>query len=204
MPSSPPTTRVTFPARAGAAAGLAIGTMIVLLVIQLTSIESQRHIVRDQDRKVATLMRETLPLLRQTRPLVESASAAVPGLRRALREADPVGTLGSVRKLSTSLSEQDRLLRLIDAATGALTEIADRELLERADSALRQAPLALDLLRRTVTLQRDLLRVQRGTFTLQTQSLAVSRESLAIQRESLRHIESLDRKTGGTVGAPRR
>ena len=60
-------------------------------------------------------------------------------------------------------------------------------------------PVALERLRRTVALQRDLLRMQRGTFQLQSQSLAVQRESLAVQRQSLRHIESLDRKTGGTV-----
>jgi hypothetical protein len=194
--------RVTFPARAWIAIGAAFAAMLVLLSIQLTSIESQRRLVRDQDRKISALTRETLPLLRATRPLVTAAGDAVPSVRRALRTADPVGTLGAVRDLTTSLTQQDRLIKLIDASLGALSEIADRDLLARADVALRNAPVALDALRRTVTLQRDLLRVQRGTFELQAQALAVQRQSLDIQRESLVHIRSLDRKTGGTVGTP--
>ena len=194
-----PTTHVTFPARAWMAMAAVFAAMLALLTVQLTSIESQRHIVRDQDRKVARLMKEALPLLRATRPLVTSASAALPALRRGLEQADPVGTLRSVDDLTTGLSQQDRLLRLIDASLGALTQIEDRDLLARADEGLRAVPVALERLRRTVALQRDLLRMQRGTFQLQSQSLAVQRESLVVQRQSLRHIESLDRKTGGTV-----
>ena len=200
MPSPPATTRVTFPARAWAAAALAIGTMIVLLVIQLTSIESQRRIVRDQDRKVGALLRETLPLLRTAQPLADAAAGALPELRRGLRAADPVKAATAVTKLSTALTGQDRMLRLIDASLAALDELAGRHILQNADASLRAVPTALDRLRRTVVLQRDLLRMQRSTFQLQSQSLAVSRESLAIQRESLRHIRSLDRKTGGTAG----
>jgi hypothetical protein len=177
------------------------GAMLILLTIQLTSIESQRRLVRDQDRKITALTRETLPLLRQVRPLAQDAIASLPSLGRAIRAADPVGTLKSVKGVSDSLAEQDRLMRLVDAALGSLRLVTDRHLLERADRALGDAPLALDALRRTVALQRDVLRIQRGTFELQSQSLAVQRDSLAVQRESLRHIESLDRKTGGTVGS---
>jgi hypothetical protein len=196
-----PANRVTFPTVAWVAMAAVFGAMLVLLTIQLTSIESQRRLVRDQDRKISALTRETLPLLRATRPLVSAAGDAIPSVRRALRAADPVGTLGAVRDLTTSLTRQDRLIRLIDASLGALSQISDRGLLERADVALRDVPVALDALRRTVTLQRDLLRVQRGTFELQVQSLDVQRQSLAVQRESLVHVRSLDRKTGGTVGS---
>lgn len=195
MGSSAPN-RVTFPARAWVAIGAAFAAMLVLLTIQLTSIESQRRLVRDQDRKITALTRETLPLVRQAR----DAASALPAIGRSIRAADPLGTLRSVKGVTDSLADQDRLLKLIDAALGSLRVVADRNLLERADVALRDAPIALDALRRTVVLQRDVLRIQRGTFQLQTQSLAVQRESLAVQRESLRHIESLDRKTGGTAG----
>jgi hypothetical protein len=200
--ASPTTARVTFPTSAWVAIAVVFGAMLVLLTIQLTSIESQRRLVRDQDRKISALTREALPLLRATRPLVTTAAAAVPSVTRALDAARPVETLGAVRDLTTSLSEQDRLLRLIDAGLGALTQVGDRNLLGRADEALRQVPVALDRLRRTVVLQRDLLRVQRSTFALQGQSLAVLRDSLAVQRESLVHIRSLDRKTGGTASVP--
>jgi hypothetical protein len=199
---TPAPSQVTFPARVWVAMALVFGAMVVLLAVQLTSIESQRRLVRDQDRKISALTRETLPVLKATRPLVTAARDAVPSLRRALRAADPLGTLGAVRDLTTSLAQQDRLVNLIDSALGALSQVSDRRLLERADVSLRDAPIALDALRRTVVLQRDLLRVQRGTFALQAQALAVQRQSLDVQRESLRHIESLDRKTGGTAGRP--
>jgi hypothetical protein len=180
--------------------------MIVLLIVQLTSIESQRQIARDQNRKVTTLLRQALPLIRETRPLVATVAASVEPLKEGLRAADPVGTLSSVKRLTDSLAGQDRLLALIDAGVATLTELSDRHILARADGALRATPVALDRLRRTVVLQRDLLRMQRQTFALTSQSVAVQRrsfqllsQSLAVQRESLRHIESLDRKTGGTV-----
>jgi hypothetical protein len=207
---APGSTRVTFPPAAWVAMALGVAAMVVLLVVQLTAIESQRRIVRDQDRKIATLTRAALPLLRETRPLVRDArpvlgavNAALPPLGRALRRTDPLQTLTSVNDLTTALSEQDRLLRLIDAGLVTLAEVADRDLLARADRALRLTPLALGRLRRTVVLQRDLLRVQRGTSQLQSQSLAVQREQLSVARASLRHVESLDRKTGGPA-PPRR
>jgi hypothetical protein len=57
----------------------------------------------------------------------------------------------------------------------------------------------------TPPLIRELLRLQLASLSTQRRSLRVQRTTLAIQREALRHIESIDRKTGGTVptqGAP--
>jgi hypothetical protein len=49
------------------------------------------------------------------------------------------------------------------------------------------------------------LETQRRSLRAQRRSLRVQLATLAIQREALKHIESIDRKTGGTVppaGAP--
>jgi hypothetical protein len=76
---------------------------------------------------------------------------------------------------------------------------------------LRAADLAsvLPQTRRAVEeappLIRRLLDVQLETLSVQKRSLRAQLTTLAIQRQALKHIESIDRKTGGTVpaqGAP--
>jgi hypothetical protein len=117
-----------------------------------------------------------------------------------------------VRKLGRAAGPVQRAIASTADATERLpTLVRATEALARAGfpvlDDLRAADLAsvLPQTRRAVEeappLLRRLLDVQVTTLRVQRRSLRAQLATLAIQREALRHIESIDRKTGGTVPA---
>jgi hypothetical protein len=125
-------------------------------------------------------------------PLLDSS------LRRLAGEAVPLidqldpallqTTLTAVDDLAAGLQQDDRLLRLVDAASATLAQVADTDLVRRAA--------------RSTTRLRKLLEVQRQTRALQRRALGVQRSSLDVQRRSLKHLRKIDRRTGGELPAP--
>jgi ABC-type transporter Mla subunit MlaD len=162
--------------------------------------------IHAQDAKIADLradaepvLRAVRPLVRETRPLVRDARALRRPLTRTLedlaaaaQEAPPalraarvlVGrSLPVIESLQAVLPE---LRAVLPRAARFLDETERRALLRRADEAV-SATLHLE------SLQIRALRLQERQFDVQD-------ETLAIQRRALRHIRSIDRRTGG--GAP--
>ncbi|HEX2015509.1 MAG TPA: hypothetical protein VGN69_02360 [Solirubrobacteraceae bacterium] len=213
---------VTLPARAWAVMAIVVVMMFVIFGFMLASIESQRQHVIDQDRKVSILFDQVHPLLQAAPPLVRSAQ---PLLAQAARLAGPLMRGGA--RVSRLLSEASALFAqaarllvglsrsdapgalaaagalarsidrhnptgLIDAGRALLSEIADRNLLAKAQAAAEVAPRLEGLQRRQIRLQLQSLAVQRATLRAQLRGLAV-------QEESLKHVASLDRRTGGQI-----
>jgi hypothetical protein len=87
--------------------------------------------------------------------------------------------------LAAQLLDQARLIRLVGKSDAFLDEVSRRGLLARAV--------------KSVVRLRKLLRVQRRTFSTQRETLAVQRIILDVQRKALRHVRSLDQKTGGDL-----
>jgi hypothetical protein len=197
--------------------------MIVLLVMQLSVLQDSRRHIAQTDRKTARLLQRSEPVLDASRPLLREARGAsgalrasrdellaalrgLPATQRAveaiaaaslpvLRNLDGVDlrfVLGQALRATRALTEHGRLKTLIESATAVLGVVRQRDLLARAGAALDVAPRAEALLRET-------LRVQRNTLAVQRRTLQAQLDALAVQRESLRHIESIDRKTGGEL-----
>ena len=188
-------------------AGVVLVAMLSLLAVQLGVLkDSQRHIVA-QDRKITRLMRGAEPAIDAAKPVVgdiaDLVDAAAPIVRRArpllaaLGQLDPVGIGSAVAvagRLAGRLSEGDRLVRAVDESTALLDALGRAGFVGRTLRAADVVPYMAEILRRTLRVQRATLSVQR-----QTRSLRVQLRTLAIQQEALRHIRSIDRKTGGQV-----
>jgi hypothetical protein len=193
--------------------------MLTLLAVQLGVLrDSQGHIAA-QDRKITRLMRGSEPVIDAARPvvgdigdLVEAAAPVVRGARpfvEALSQLDVAGigtTLTVAGRLAERLSDGDRLVRAVDETSALLDALGRAGFVDRTLRAADRVPYMAEILRRTLEIQRatlrvqlTTLRVQRDTRSLQTRSLRVQLQTLAIQREALRHIRSIDRKTGGQV-----
>jgi hypothetical protein len=174
---------------------IGVGVLLVLMVVGIAMLvvilKDSRDHIRAQDKKTAVLLQKVQaaePTAEQVPGLLDQARPVVRKLGRAA---------GPVQEAITSTAEAtDRLPVLVRAGEAlareglpALSDIRD---------ATRAAEAAPQLIR-------ELLHVQLVTLDVQREALEVQRETLATQREALRHIESIDRKTGGTVpaqGAP--
>jgi hypothetical protein len=162
------------------------------------------------------LAAEAKPVLRQAEPLVRAASRALPGIKEASRdgafvldrlpvfmqagqalfhEASPAldaiaqsqlgPSLAAVRTLAAQMLEGDRLAATLDSARALTDRVSALDLPGRAvRSAHRLARL---------------LNVQVRAYRKQKNTLSILRQSLRIQQETLRHVRSLDTKTGGTL-----
>jgi hypothetical protein len=194
------------------------GVLLVLLVagiaIQIAILQDSRDHIEAQDAKAALLLRqsreatpaaqEAVPLIRDARPLVRKLRSAIgpllgSGSSLAAATARLPTLVRTVQLLATAalpvLAERDRLVRALDATTDLIAEIRDENLIEVSATAARKAP----------RLMRRLLRIQLVTLETQKRSLETQLKTLDIQRQALVHIESIDRKTGGTLppaGAP--
>jgi hypothetical protein len=136
------------------------------------------------DSSLRHLSAEAVPVLDAALPVLDEA---VP----VLAQSDPatvLSVLASVGQLAAALSQDDRLVRLVDGASAALADVSDHDLVGR--------------LAKTTTRIRKLLAVQRETRSLQEQSLAVQTKSLNIQQRTLDHVRSLDEKTLGETPLP--
>jgi hypothetical protein len=169
--------------------------------------------------QVAPLIGEARPVVRKigkaVGPLSRSGAAIAAAVERLPRVARAVQAIASVvvpvladvgrvnvaRVLNASstvaaaLLERDRLVRALDSTNELLAQVRAHDLVSVSADAARQTP----------SLLRELLRVQRLTLETQKGTLETQLATLDIQRQALTHIESIDRKTGGTVpaqGAP--
>lgn len=207
-------------------AGLLLTGMVVLLTFQLGELRTSRERIDSLDAKAESLANQATPLLEGAQPLVQQAGGLADRLARSsddlraalrlapvldraarvvtdeaspvlrqLTQVDLVATLGAIRIIATDLISGDRLNRLIDDTQAMLAAVERRGLLGDAE---RAAVSTIRLER----LQRRLLSLQRRSLAVQKDSRRVQRRSRVIQRETLKHVRSLDRKTGGTFPPP--
>lgn len=203
---------------AGIIGGVVLAVVLVaLLSVQLAVLTDSREHIRAQDAKITRLLEGSRPALRQagpavreTRPLIRAAAPLAREARAAL-----AAFRGAAPDLATAAGDVPRLMRagetLVTVAIPVLRDLQAAALphvLSDADSALAQirATDLIDAAARSarlapvlIYLQRRLLRVQKTTLQVQRDSRAIQARTLRIQRKALRHIESIDRKTGGQV-----
>jgi hypothetical protein len=189
--------------------------MLTLLAFQLGVLKDSQGHIAAQDRKITRLMRGSQPVIDDARPvvgdigdLVDAAAPVVRGARplvAALRQLDPVGigtAISVTGHLAGRLSEGDRLVRAVDETTALLDALGHAGFVSRTLRAADLVPYITGILRRTLRVQLTTLEIQRDSRAIQRRSLRVQLRTLAIQQEALRHIRSIDRKTGGQVPPP--
>jgi hypothetical protein len=183
-----------------AGVGLLLVAMVVGIAMLVVFLKDSRDHIRAQDRKTAVLLQkveaaqptaEQVPsLLDQARPVVRKLGRAAGPIQRAIAStADATERLPELARVTQALAREGFPV-LDDLHAADLASV-----LPQTRRAVEEAP---PLLRR-------LLDVQLTTLRVQKRSLRTQLATLAIQREALAHIESIDRKTGGTVppaGAP--
>jgi hypothetical protein len=183
-----------------AGVGLLLVAMVVGIAMLVVILKDSRDHIRAQDKKTAVLLQK----VQAAQPTAEQVPALLDQARPAVRRLGR--SIGPVQRALTSTAEATERLPMLVRVSQALA----REGFPVLDD-LRAADLAsvLPETRRAVEeappLIRRLLAVQLETLSVQKRSLEVQRVTLETQREALRHIESIDRKTGGTVpptGAP--
>jgi hypothetical protein len=193
------------------------GLMLLLLVIGIATLvvilKDSRDHIRAQDAKTAVLLEkvraaqptasQVSPLISEARPVVrrigkavgplsQSGSAIATAVERLPRVARAVQAIAeAVVPATTPLVERDRLVRALDSTNELLAAVRAQDLVSVSARAARETP---DLMRR-------LLHVQQLTLETQKRSLEAQIATLDIQRQALVHIQSIDRKTGGTVPA---
>jgi hypothetical protein len=189
--------------------GLLLFAMVALLTLTLVQLHDSGGHIESQDKKISALFELGRPLaaraddlggdvgpaLDDARTLIErfpALSGSVQQLTATavplLDQVDPAligGSLSTLTALAAPLAQDDRLVRLVDGLSAALADVSNNDLVARAaHSAVRI---------------RKLLAVQRRTRALQAQALRVQKHSLAVQKRSLRHVRSIDEKTGGQL-----
>lgn len=187
--------KVTFPTGAWIAAGVFALLMIGLLAGNLAGIGKQKALLEQQLAEIDRTSDAAIPALKDARPILDDARGRLPETRRAARDLADL-----VREARPLIAEMRPLLRET-AGTGLVDRLAaltvhTEELLERIDrhDAVERVPEIETILRET-------LGVQRSTLAAQLESLGVQKQTLAIQQEALKHIRSIDAKTGGTAPA---
>jgi uncharacterized protein YoxC len=180
-------------------AAVALAAMLTLLILQLAVLKDSRQHIQAQDAKISKLVGESGPVLRRADPLLGRVAPLVrdvsPLVRRLTRTVDVA------QLFFTALNSNDRLVRTVDESNALLDALARTDFLERSLRAADLAPEALRVAYSTLATQRQTLRTQLETRVIQARSLRTQLRTLSIQREALRHIESIDRKTGGQVPA---
>jgi hypothetical protein len=188
------------------------GVLLVLLVagiaVQIAILQDSRDHIQAQDAKATLLLRraeqaapatkDAVPLIRDARPLVRKLGRAIgpllgSGSSLAAATEDVPTLVRTVQVLAAAalpvFADRDRLARTLDATNDLLAEVRAENLVEVSARAGRSTP----------RLMRRLLRIQLATLETQKRSLETQLKTLGIQRQALTHIESIDRKTGGTV-----
>jgi hypothetical protein len=205
MPESTSETRVrpalhplVYTALAGV--GLLLVFMAVGIGMLVVILKDSRDHIRAQDKKTAVLLQKVQaaePTAEQVPGLLDQARPVVRRLGRAV---------GPVQEAVASTARATERLPMLVRVTEAIAREGVPALSElRAADLARVLPETRSAVQETPPLIRRLLRVQLVTLDVQREALRVQLETLATQREALRHIESIDRKTGGTVptqGAP--
>lgn len=198
-------------------AGLLLVLMVVGIGIQIGILQDSRNHIRAQDAKLALALRkaesaepaakQAVPLIQQATPLIQQAT---PVVRKVSRAIGPLTRSGS--SLAAATENLPRLVRTTQAlaavALPALTDVRRADLARSlaAINAMLDEVRREDLIgvaaragRRTPRYMRRLIRIQIVTLETQKRSLETQLQTLDIQRQALAHIESIDRKTGGTA-----
>ena len=187
--------------------GLVLVLMLVGIAMLVVILKDSRDHIRAQDKKTAVLLQkvqaaqptasEVPERLDQARPVVRSLGRAIGPVRHALAataeatERLPVIVRATAAIARVVVDRREPLDRAIDSTNRLLAEVRQQNLVAVSAEAARETP----------ALVRELLRVQILTLDVQKRSLQTQLTTLEIQREALRHIESIDRKTGGSVPA---
>jgi hypothetical protein len=198
--------------------------LVALLGLTLAVLTDSRNHIRAQDAKITRLLEGSRPALRQAGPAVREARPLIRAATPLAREARAAlaAFRGTVPDLATAAEDVPRLMRadetlvtvaipvlrdlqaaalprvlsalppVLSDAASALAQVRATDLIDVAAHSARLAPVL-------IYLQRRLLRVQKTTLHVQRDSRAIQARTLRIQRKALRHIESIDRKTGGQV-----
>jgi hypothetical protein len=122
---------------------------------------------------------------------------AIP-LVRALNASDAPGAVAATHRLVDALAATDRLVRTVDSAGAALSELHRTGLIGRSSRAI---PRFEDLIADLRRIQKETLLVQRRSVRIQLRQLSTQRRTLSVQVEALERIRSIDRKTGPTPPA---
>jgi hypothetical protein len=191
-----------------AGVGLLLVLMVVGIAMLVAILKDSRDHIRAQDAKTAVLLeklraatptaRQVPALLDEARPAVRSFGRAIKPVRRAIgatavaTERLPMLIRAAGAIASVVVDIRDPLTTALDSANRLLAQVLEQNLV----------PLSAQAARETPPLLRELLRVQRVTLRAQKRALRTQVVTLGIQRQALKHIESIDRKTGGNVPAP--
>jgi hypothetical protein len=188
-----------------AGVGLLLVLMVVGIAMLVVILKDSRDHIRAQDRKTAVLLqklqaatptaKQVPALLDQARPVVRSFGRAIGPVQRAISatavatERLPMLVRATGAIANVVVDSRDPLTNALNSTNRLLAEVRDQNLVAVSAQAARDTP----------PLIRELLRVQLLTLRIQKRSLRTQLTTLETQRQALRHIESIDRKTGGTV-----
>jgi hypothetical protein len=176
--------------------GLMLVAMVVGIAMLVVILKDSRDHIRAQDRKTAVLLeklRAAQPTAQQVPALLAQARPAVRNLARSVGPA-----LHAIDSTAAATERLPVLVRVTEALAQAgfpvLSELRAADLGRQLQATTRATQEAPPLIRRLLDLQATTLNIQR-------RSLRVQLTTLDVQRQALKHIESIDRKTGGTVPA---
>ena len=168
--------------------------------ISRNRIESQEEIAARTEDRSRPVLEASAALIDDAHDLTPSVRATAARLRTALRSLPEA--LDSVQDITVRLPhlisagsaflESANQTRIFAQVTDLLARVTREDLVHDGAQAARSVPTL-------VKLQRKLLRVQQSTYTVIVESRDTQRRLLSTQIEALRHIRSLDRKTGGSI-----
>jgi hypothetical protein len=190
-----------------AGVGLLLVFMAVGIAMLVVILKDSRDHIRAQDKKTAVLLQKVQAAQPTASQVPELLDQARPVVRRLGKAAGPI------QEAITSTAQATERLPMLVRATEALAregipvlnDIRSADLARVLPETRRAVEETPPLIRRLLDIQLATLDIQRVTLDVQRRSLRTQLTTLEIQREALKHIESIDRKTGGTVpaeGAP--
>jgi hypothetical protein len=154
-----------------------------------------RPVIRSVGRSVRPLRRAVAATAEATERVPELVRAAATLARLALPVLADLGgvnlerTLNAGASIADAVLRHDRLTTALDSTNRLLAEVRAQNLIAASARAARETPALI----------RRLLRIQIATLKSQRASLRTQLATLDIQRQALISIQSIDRKTGGTV-----
>jgi hypothetical protein len=185
-------------------AALLLVLMVAGIGIQIAILKDSRDHIKAQDKKTAVLLQKVQAAQPTAEQVPKLLDRARPVVRQLGRAAGPIS-----RAISSTADATERLPTLIRVAQALAREgfpvlddlrAADlSSVLPETRRAVEEAP---PLIRRLLVVQLETLSVQKRSLRAQQRSVRTQLATLEIQREALKHIESIDRKTGGTVPPP--
>jgi chaperonin cofactor prefoldin len=195
--------------------GLLLFAQVALLALSLREIGSTEDHVTALDERVERAERVARPLYDEAsgfaedvEPAAGDAAAALHSARQFLRPVadDGVDVSAALDRLpNLALSAQRLAAAALPAAQSAdavLQAAEDQDLVTRAVESRFILGELLEVQRETLETQRETLTVQIRSLETQRRAVRKLGRSLGIQRSTLKHVRSIDRKTGGPIAPP--